>query len=359
MRSRRLTPRFVVSALAAVAVVVAAGVVTQIATAATPSTTGTFNYAEALQKAIWFYDAQREGELPTTNRVPWRGDSFLSDGADVGLDLVGGFADAGDTIKATFPLVHALGALSWGMVEWPEGYSTSGQTTYALDNLRWGMDYLIQANPSATQLVTEVGDPGKDHQVWASAEVQTYTRETYLMNASTCWGADLADSTAATFAAASMVFEETDAAYAATLLTHAKQLYATTESTTKSNYDTCTPIVQGYYNSWSGYADELVWGSLWLYRATGDSAYLAKAQAYYSGMPKNGQSSSDPIKYSWTYDWDDKTAASYILMAELTDDATALADATNWADYNAGDGVNGATVTTSPGGKPSMAPGVL
>jgi endoglucanase len=310
-----------------------------------------YNYAEALQKAIWFYDAQREGKLPATNRVPWRADSFLADGQDVGLDLVGGFADAGDTIKATFPLVHALGALAWGMVDYPSGYTASGQDTYLLSNLRWGMDYLIKANPSADTLVTEVGDPNKDHQLWAAAEVQTYHRDTYLMKASTCWGADLADSAAATFAAASMVYASRDPAYAATLLAHAKGLYATTEATAKQKYDTCTPIVSGFYNSWSGYTDELVYGSLWLYRATGDTSYLDRAKAYYKDLPKSGQSSTDPIKYTWTFDWDDKTAASFILMAKLTGDAQALTDATRWADYNAGAGVNGAKVTTSPGGE--------
>jgi endoglucanase len=267
------------------------------------------------------------------------------------MNLVGGFADAGDHIKATFPLVHALGALAWGRIEYPAGYSAGGQDAYLLSNLRWGMDYLLNANPSAGTLVTEVGDPNKDHQLWAAAEVQTYTRETYVMRSGTCWGADLADSTAATFAAASMVFQGSDPTYAATLLSHAKSLYATTESAAKQKYDTCTPIVQGFYNSWSGYNDELVWGSLWLYRATGDSSYLDRAKAYYAGLPKNGQSSTDPVKYSWTYDWDDKTAASVILMAKLTGDTQAVADATRWADFNAGAGVNGAKVAMSPGGE--------
>ena len=35
----------------------------------------TFNYGEALQKSLFFYEAQRSGDLPTTNRVNWRGDS--------------------------------------------------------------------------------------------------------------------------------------------------------------------------------------------------------------------------------------------------------------------------------------------
>ena len=36
-------------------------------------------------------------------RVPWRTDAFADDGADVGLDLSGGFSDAGDYVKFGFP----------------------------------------------------------------------------------------------------------------------------------------------------------------------------------------------------------------------------------------------------------------
>ena len=50
-----------------------------------------YDYNLALQKSILFYEAQRSGKLPATNRVPWRGDSFLND-AD-GVDLSGGYFD--------------------------------------------------------------------------------------------------------------------------------------------------------------------------------------------------------------------------------------------------------------------------
>lgn len=40
-----------------------------------------------------FYEAQRSGKLPTTNRVPWRGDSHLDD------RVPGGLYDAGDHLK--------------------------------------------------------------------------------------------------------------------------------------------------------------------------------------------------------------------------------------------------------------------
>jgi endoglucanase len=353
---RRIDRRLQLTRLAGLVAVVLAAAVALVpvfgvsSASAAPSPAGEFNYAEALQKAVWFYDAQRLGRLPASNRVSWRGDSFLNDGAAAGLDLVGGFADAGDHIKATFPLVHSMTTLAWGMIESPQGYSASGQSTYLLSNLRWGMDYLIKAHPAANRLVTEVADPNKDHQLWAAAEVQTYQRDTYVMGAG-CWGADLADSAAAAFASASLVFRTSDPAYSATLLTHARQLWSTTESLPKSKYDDCTPIVKGFYNSWSGFGDELVWGSLWLYRATGEQSYLDRAKAYYPGLPHQGQDASTPVKYSWTLDWDDKTAASVILLAQLTGDPQAVADARNWADFNAGAGVGGQKVTVSPGGE--------
>ena len=48
-----------------------------------------------LKKSIWFYRAQRSGDLPvvTNDPVSWRGDSALYDGDDVGIDLTGGWYD--------------------------------------------------------------------------------------------------------------------------------------------------------------------------------------------------------------------------------------------------------------------------
>ena len=40
--------------------------------------TGPFNYGEALQKAILFYEAQRAGTLPESNRLNWRDDCFTA-----------------------------------------------------------------------------------------------------------------------------------------------------------------------------------------------------------------------------------------------------------------------------------------
>lgn len=39
-----------------------------------------YDYADALAKAILFFEGQRSGKLPSSQRVKWREDSALSDG---------------------------------------------------------------------------------------------------------------------------------------------------------------------------------------------------------------------------------------------------------------------------------------
>jgi chitodextrinase len=310
-----------------------------------------FNYGEALQKSIWFYEAQVSGDKPSWNRVAWRGDSFMNDVIG-GVDLTGGYHDAGDHIKATFPMAHSMATLAWGIVEWPSAYTDSGQRQHLLNNLRWGMDWLIKGHPSPNKLVALVGDPSTDHQHWQAAEVMEYGRQAWYID-SACAGTDLAAGTAAAFAAASMAFAGSDSAYAATLLTHARQLYTFAETAPQKEYENCAPV-GGIYESWSGYRDELVWGAIWLSRATSgteSSNYLAKAQAGYANLPR--EEGTTLPKYKWTYDWDDKTIASEILLAKLTGNAQYITDATRWIDYTTDrtNGYNGQKATYSPGGQ--------
>src|SRR5262245_18408674 len=71
-----------------------------------------FNYGEALQKSIWFYEAQISGPKPSFSRVSWRGNSAMTDGSDVGRDLTGGWFDAGDHVKFGFAMVSSLSMLA-------------------------------------------------------------------------------------------------------------------------------------------------------------------------------------------------------------------------------------------------------
>lgn len=46
-----------------------------------------FNYGDALDKTLMFFEAQRSGKLPANQRVKWRGDSGLKDGYLQGVSI--------------------------------------------------------------------------------------------------------------------------------------------------------------------------------------------------------------------------------------------------------------------------------
>lgn len=305
-----------------------------------------YNYAEALQKSIYFYEAQRSGELPENNRVEWRGDSGLQDGADVGHDLTGGWYDAGDHVKFGFPMAYTATMLAWSVYEYREGYEQSGQLEHILDNIRWATDYFIKAHTAPNEFWGQVGNGTADHNWWGPAEVMPMQRPAYKIDASRP-GSDLAGETAAALAAASIIFRDTDAAYAEELLTHAKQLYQFADQYRGSYSDSITDAVQ-YYKSWSGYADELSWGGAWLYLATEDQSYLDKAIA---ASNQWGTLQSGGWDYKWTQNWDNKQFGAQLLLARITGD-TRFVQSTerNMEFWTTGVSGTGERVTYTPGG---------
>jgi len=50
--------------------------------------------------------------------VNWRGNSALTDGSDRGIDLTGGWYDAGDHVKFGFPMASSATMLAWGLLEY-------------------------------------------------------------------------------------------------------------------------------------------------------------------------------------------------------------------------------------------------
>jgi endoglucanase len=310
-----------------------------------------FNYGEALQKSLFFYEAQRSGDLPATNRVNWRGDSGMLDGSDVSRDLTGGWYDAGDHVKFGLPMAATATMLAWGIVDYRSAYVSTGQLDTALDQLKWATDYFIKAHPTANELYGQVGNGGQDHAWWGPAEVMQMARPAYRVT-TTCPGSDLAGETAAAMAAASIAFRPTNATYANTLLTHARQLYSFAD-TYRGKYSDCITDASGYYNSWSGFNDELVWGAIWMYRATNETAFLDKATSYYANLSNQQQTT---IKsYKWTHAWDDKSYGSYVLLAKLTGATQYHQDAQRWLNWwtvgGTAHGADGTRVNYSPGGQ--------
>jgi hypothetical protein len=299
-----------------------------------------FNYGEALQKSLYFYDAQRSGKLPANFRVSWRGDSALSDGSDVGLDLSGGYYDAGDHVKFVLPMTSALTLLAWGGIEYDSAYQSAKQKPFLLDAVRWGTDWIMKAHPTDNVFYGRVGNGGADHSYWGPPETMTMARPAYRTD-NTRPGTETAAEAAAALAASSILFRTSDAAYSQRLLSHARSLFAFADQF-RGNYTQAIPDAAGYYNSYSGYNDELVWAAAWLHRATGEPSYLLKAESVY-----NANFVNDSLR--WTHSWDGKLNGAVVLLAQLTNKDVYKNAARRWLDFWTV-GVNGSRVKYTAGG---------
>mgnify|MGYP000863217752 CR=1 FL=1 len=277
-----------------------------------PPATGDYNYGEALQKAIFFYETQRSGKLdPSTLRLNWRGDSGLEDGKDAGLDLTGGWYDAGDHAKFNLPMSYTAAMLGWAVYEYEDAFRQSGQYNHILNNIRWATDYFIKCHPEPNVYYYQVGDGHLDHAWWGPAEAMTMERPSYKVDKNNPGSAVVAETSAA-LAIASIVFEDADSSYSKECLKHAKELFEFAD-TTKS--DEGYTKANGFYDSWSGFYDELSWAATWLYLATDDSSYLAKAESYSKEWGYEPQTTTP--KYKWAHCWDDVTYGTYLLLARI------------------------------------------
>jgi hypothetical protein len=63
----------------------AGGAVLLLVLATATSVSGQHDYSDALHKSILFFEGQRSGRLPPDQRLRWRRDSALNDGATAGV----------------------------------------------------------------------------------------------------------------------------------------------------------------------------------------------------------------------------------------------------------------------------------
>jgi endoglucanase len=274
-----------------------------------------YNYGEALQKSIYFYTQQRCGDLPADNPVIWRADSCLNDGADVGLDLTGGWFDAGDHVKYGLAGAATVTTMAWAVHEYRSAFQGAGLLDEMLDAIKWETDYFLKCHTAPNEFYYQVGDTGSDHGWWGPAEVieevmdRPSAKATISSPASTVVAA-----TAAALAATSLVFEPADPTYASTCLTHAEQLFDFAYATQSDRgYNTGGPY-KGSGNFW----DEFSAAAAWLYIATSDSAYLTTAEACTADWPTEGHGPSTTWAYKWTHCWDDMHYMAQILLARIT-----------------------------------------
>ena len=299
--------------------------------------TGDYNYGEALQKSVLFYELQRSGPLPEETRCNWRGDSGLNDGADNGLDLTGGWYDAGDNVKFNLPMAYSAAMLGWSVYEDREAYEQSGQLEYILGDIKWVCDYLIKCHPEDEVFYYQVGDGNADHSWWGPCEVMTMNRPSFCVTKDNPGSAIVGEASAA-LAVASLAYKDSDPDYSKLCLEHAKSLYSFADSTRS---DSGYTAANGFYNSWSGYFDELAWAGSWLNLATNESKYLDNAKSCFT------QAGHD---YDWSLCWDDVHIGAAVMLAKITGDKTYKDEVQKHLDYWSCGTSDGQKITYSPKG---------
>merc|ERR1712061_243909 len=171
------------------------------------------------------------------------------------------------------------------------GFEAAGQMDYLKSTLKWGTDYFIAAHTSSSEFIGQVGDGYADHGVWTRPEDLNMARPSFSM---TC-GSGLA-----------------------------RELFDFANNC-KDVYTNQIPAAD-FYNSWSGYGDELAWSAAWLAKVTGEDSYLSQAESLFD---EGGLCTYVPTGF----DWDNKIVGTYVLMYELTGDSKYSSCIDDWVNY--------------------------
>ncbi len=313
------------------------------------------NLAEALQKALWFFHANRSGPGVDCTYVQWRGDAHTADGSiqldpddpngvnlsagfieqnravldadgDGMVDLSGGFHDAGDYIKFGLTTAFAASTIAWSLWEFPDTFTATGLEGEAIFILRWFGDYLIKSSfiDPAGRLVAfahQVGDASDHTCGWMPPEVrlpELCPRRGYFASEESP-AADVTAGAAAALALISLVIRDQDATYADTCLKTAVALY----DFASGHPDSVARDDGGLYNSEYAY-DDLGWAAAWLYRATGEARYLddtLRPGGWLEGFPGFQvsclQYATSCWTESWAHCWNSLRSGLFLVLAEL------------------------------------------
>ncbi|WIA17948.1 hypothetical protein OEZ85_009440 [Tetradesmus obliquus] len=290
--------------------------------------TGDYDYGAVLSLSLLFYEAQRSGFLPANQRVAWRGNSALNDRTPAGQDLTGGYYDAGDFVKFNLPQAFAMTMLSWGVLEFREGYEKAGELSHALATIKWGTDYLLKCDLGGKAVVAQVGLGQQDHSFWRRPEDIKDSRPVAICDASAP-GSDVAAAMSAALAAAALVFKQADAAYAARCLKSARNMYSFANSQRSLYWEKCSKDAQRYYPSHC-YMDDLAWAAAWLNWATGEQQYLTEAAQHYADHRTKEKDAFE--KYKFGLYWDTVSSGAALLLSRKLQDKAYSDQLTNFLD---------------------------
>jgi len=312
-----------------------------------------FNFAEALQKSLYFYDAEKcgvEADCARGGRLEWRGacheideriplantslskeflakyQHIIDPDGDGTVDVHGGFHDAGDHVRFGLPQSYSAGTLGWGFNEFRDAFKAIGEEEHMIEILRYFTDTFLRCSffDEKGELIAfcyMVGEGDEDHCYWGPPELypENFTNSRPADFATyDSPGSDVCASTAAALCTSYMNFKDEDPEYAQKCLDVAKALYDfAVKYRGKHNGD-------GYYTS-DYDEDELAWAAVWLYECTGDMSYIDDITAVdetgnYSGYMKRiiPDTFKQNVWYnSWVHCWDAVWGGTFLKLNQL------------------------------------------
>jgi len=276
---------------------------------------GEYNYADALIKAVEFYDANKCGPSVAVNNVfSWRSACHTSDGSAISKNLTGGFHDAGDHVKFGLPQGFAASVLGWALYEYRSILDAYRITPKLLDTLKYFTDYFLLSHPDANTFYYQVGTGAIDHAYWGSPEVQTGERPVLAAATLSNSCSDITGITAAALALMYLNYKSTDLTYANKCLTAATEIY----NIAKQNNSRGTDGESGNYYKSSAHYDDLSWGAIWMYYATGSSTYLDPVMGWQDIAGDYGGSN---WTFEWAANWDNITPYVLLKMAQISENS--------------------------------------
>jgi endoglucanase len=361
--------------------------------------TAYINYAEALQKSIYFYDAEKCG-FTGTGRLEWRGPCHLEDASiplttantnlsssfisanraildpdgDGTMNLIGGYHDAGDHVQFGLPQGYSASTLAWGLLEFKQAFIDTGNYDHMIEVVTYFTDFFLRctfkdASGDVVAYCYQTGDGSVDHAYWGPPELQdpeglkvigqtgvTYPRPAWFACPEKP-GSDVCAQAAATLAAMYLIMRDTDPGYADTCLENARALYEFAveyRGTADSG---------GYYGSDYDY-DELSWAATWLYEATNDMSYIDDISAQdgegnYTGyLQRILRFPGDTWINIWVHCWDAVWSGMFVRLSVLFPENEAFDDWARWnLEYWSGgeiphedESMGGGYLAYSPGG---------
>lgn len=281
------------------------------------------DWGQVLAMSRSFYYGQMTGIMPDWQPFNWRGDCFINDGSDVGLDLTGGLMDCGDGVVFGLPLAFTNYMMAFNLIEYEDVLKSTGEEyEKQLQLLNHSLDFWIRAHPQPNVLYAQVGNGVIDHEVWVPCEFGPLPRPSYAVTDSKP-GSDIAGAVSATFAMGSIIFNKIQPTYSKLLLRHARELH---DFSTKYNvkYSDSIPEAASFYAS-SHFEDEQLLSAIALYWATGEDVYKNYAI----------QNSRNLVKKTliWAPVWDDCSYMNVYLLWKLFRDSDARNVFETFGDY--------------------------